>query len=65
MARASPAKPVDASAIKRLVQDDGYRTEAKSAFEAHTRSTAGKDVLERCRRLNEFLESVRDDIVSI
>lgn len=42
---------------KRLVNEEAYRQEAKAAFEAHNQATAGKDVLERCKKLNLFLES--------
>jgi hypothetical protein len=56
--RHQKGKAIDGSAVKRLMQEDGFRLEQKNAFEAHNRATEGKDVLERCKRLNQFLESV-------
>lgn len=51
-----PPKPkLDA---QRLQTSELYRQQARQAFDECSRQTNGKDVLERCKRLNEFLEMV-------
>jgi hypothetical protein len=42
-----------------LVADEGARAKARSQFEALVTDAQGQDVLERCRRLNEFLRQAR------
>lgn len=48
-----------------LSKDETYRKEAKAAFDSHVQANStGKDVLTRCKRLNEFLETVRAGLTS-
>ncbi|GAX84749.1 hypothetical protein CEUSTIGMA_g12171.t1 [Chlamydomonas eustigma] len=44
-------------AVKRLAHEESYRLEAKEAYEKHTASTGKLDILQRCKKLNEFLSN--------
>lgn len=44
-------------AVQRLVTEDGFRKTTKEAFAKCTREAEGLDVLQRCKKLNEFLAS--------
>jgi hypothetical protein len=44
-------------AAKRLVNEETYRLQAKEAYEKHTASTGKLDILQRCKKLNEFLST--------
>ena len=44
--------------FKSAIKDDGTRKQAKEAFEAHTKATGNMDLLDRCKKLNDFLASV-------
>lgn len=41
-----------------LATDEDARGKAREAFSAHTVQSASLDVLERCKKLNEFLSQV-------
>jgi hypothetical protein len=51
-----------ASGLTNAIKEDGARKQAKDAFEAHTKATGSMDLLDRCKKLNEFLSSVRIDL---
>ncbi|MEW5310064.1 MAG: hypothetical protein WDW38_001896 [Sanguina aurantia] len=42
---------------KRLAQEEGYRQNASDAFVSHNKDTSSMDLLQRCKKLNEFLSS--------
>ena len=46
-------------ALKRAIQDDSCRQQAKDAYDAHNKATGSLDLLDRCKKLNQFLASVR------
>lgn len=44
--------------VQRLVSEDKFRGQAKDAYLKHTSANSSLDILERCKRLNEFLSTV-------
>ena len=45
--------------LKVAIQDDTCRRQAKDAYDAHQKATGSMDLLDRCKKLNDFLASVR------
>ena len=54
----TPAKSQQGVVAAKLVRDE-CRAEANEAFQQHTAETQNLDVLSRCKKLNEFLTTVR------
>lgn len=50
---------------KRLAQEEGYRQHANDAFVSHNKDTSSLDLLQRCKKLNEFLSSVRTTLLML
>lgn len=59
MAPAAAASLSSAKGARSLVTDDAFRQHASDAFAKTKKELGGLDLLDRCKKLNEFLASVR------
>lgn len=52
-------------ALQQLATSDSARQEAAQQFKKTVKETSGLDVLNRCKKLNEFLSSVRLQVLGL